>query len=63
MSFFLHLIAIIVAVVYFLGIGGMLIFAFVDRQKDSLTENRVVAVLLFIGLIVAPAFGILYSLR
>jgi hypothetical protein len=63
MNVFLNLIALTIAAVYFVGVGGLLIFGFFDRQKDSLIENRVIAVFLFIALIVMPAFGIIYSLR
>lgn len=63
MNILLNLIALTIAGGYFIGIGGVLLFAFFDQQKDSTTENRVVAILLFLALIVTPALGILFSLR
>jgi hypothetical protein len=63
MQIFLMLIALGIAGFYFFGIGGLLIFAFFDRQKDSLTENRVTAIVLFLALIVMPALGIFYTLQ
>ncbi len=63
MNILLNLIAIVIAGGYFLGIGGFLVFAFFDRQKDSKTENRIVAIILFFALIVVPGFGLLATMR
>lgn len=63
MNILLNLIALVIAGGYFFGIGAVLLFAFFDKQKDSTTENRVGALLLFLALIVVPALGIVYSLR
>lgn len=63
MAVFLNLIALGIAAFYFLGIGGLLTFGLFDRQKDSLTENRVAAVILLLALIAMPAMGIFYTLR
>lgn len=63
MIIFLNLLALLIAAFYFFGIGGFLVFALLDKQKDSTVENKVVAIVLFLALIVMPALGVFYSLR
>jgi hypothetical protein len=57
------LIALIIALAYFIVLGGALVFGIVDKQPSNTFDNRVVAVLLFIGLIVIPLFGVIGSLN
>ena len=59
----LNLIALVIAAVYFIGIGGALVFGVIDTQSDNTADNRIVAVLLAIALIGAPLLGVISSFR
>lgn len=62
MFFIFKLIVTAAVIAYFAGFALVLIFAMTDKSKDSTADNKIVAFMLFIGLILVPLFGVLTSL-
>jgi hypothetical protein len=62
MFFIFKLIVTIAVIAYFIGFGIVLIFAILDKAKDSTMDNKIVAFMLLLGLILVPLFGVLTSL-
>lgn len=62
MFFIFKLIVTAAVIAYFVGFGLVLIFAILDKAKDSTMDNKIVAFMLLLGLIIVPLFGVLTSL-
>jgi hypothetical protein len=62
MMFIFYIIVSAAVVAYFVGFGIVLVFAMIDKQKDSTMDNKITAFFLFVGLIVVPLLGVITSL-
>lgn len=62
MFFIFKLIVAIAVIAYFIGFGLVLVFAMFDKSKDSTMDNKIVAFMLLLGLILVPLFGVITSL-
>lgn len=62
MMFLFYIVVTAAVVAYFLGFGIVLVFAMFDKQKDSTMDNKIVAFILLLGLIVVPLLGVITSL-
>lgn len=62
MLFILYIVVSALVIAYFVGATLVLVFAMIDKQKDSTIDNRIVAFLLLLGLVVVPLLGVLTSL-
>jgi|GEM_PF-1639212 len=62
MMFILYIIVTTAVVAYFIGFSIVLIFAMIDKQKDSTMDNKIVAFFLLLGLVVVPLLGVITSL-
>jgi len=62
MLFILYIIGAGAVIAYFVGFCIVLIMGILDKQRDTTADNRIVAFLLLLGLVVVPLLGVLTSL-